>query len=456
MNIYKFQLIFILLFSIFLINPAYAQVEDDEYEQLLIDEKKLENPVYKPVIGVGGGGLTFFGDVYDNYRNPVISRLATNIDISMKMSKFIKLTFFVILGKLTGNEHLLIEDDIYRNLNFQTDILNGGVNISYNFEHLLKEGRIVTPFISAGIESFNFNSKADLKDAQGNYYYYWTDGSIRNVPENSDQQSIILQRDYNYETDLRGMDNDGLKVYSQSAFAIPIDVGIDFTISDKLSLRLGNSFHFTFTDLIDDISSEGQGIRKENKKGNDRFMYSYVSLHLDLFSKVKETVQLQFAVIDFSEMDFEDEDYDYVLDFVDECPGTPYGVLVDTLGCPFDSDNDGIPDHIDKEPNTPEEMIFVDSDGVGIKEDKILALLSDTVACSHNEIFATYPSMHEGPKTFRTLFIEIPDKFIPFDLNNDDNISIEELLNAIDKFFDFGSNLTLDDLYDLNDFFFEQ
>lgn len=48
-----------------------------------------------------------------------------------------------------------------------------------------------------------------------------------------------------------------------------------------------------------------------------------------------------------------DSDQDGVPDFLDRCPGTPRGVRVDALGCPLDSDQDGSPDYLDTCPGTP-------------------------------------------------------------------------------------------------------
>ena len=78
------------------------------------------------------------------------------------------------------------------------------------------------------------DSKADMKDKNGNTYYYWSDGSIRNMAESSPNsgQSIMLQRDYKYETDLREMNIDGLGKYSETTMGIPLTLGFDFIIHD--------------------------------------------------------------------------------------------------------------------------------------------------------------------------------------------------------------------------------
>ena len=48
-----------------------------------------------------------------------------------------------------------------------------------------------------------------------------------------------------------------------------------------------------------------------------------------------------------------DSDGDGVPDRIDKCPNTPRGTPVDSNGCPLDSDGDGVPNFRDKCPNTP-------------------------------------------------------------------------------------------------------
>ncbi len=57
-----------------------------------------------------------------------------------------------------------------------------------------------------------------------------------------------------------------------------------------------------------------------------------------------------------------DSDGDGVPDYLDKCPGTPKGTKVDANGCPLDSDGDGVPDTLDKCPGTPKGMA-VDAQG---------------------------------------------------------------------------------------------
>ena len=69
-----------------------------------------------------------------------------------------------------------------------------------------------------------------------------------------------------------------------------------------------------------------------------------------------------------------DSDGDGVPDSLDKCPNTPIGVEVDANGCPLDSDGDGVPDHLDKCPDTPKGVKVdakgcpLDSDGDGVPD----------------------------------------------------------------------------------------
>jgi len=71
---------------------------------------------------------------------------------------------------------------------------------------------------------------------------------------------------------------------------------------------------------------------------------------------------------------YPDEDGDGVPDHLDRCPFTPNGVTVDAEGCPLDSDGDGVPDYLDKCPGTPRGIEVdargcpVDADGDGVPD----------------------------------------------------------------------------------------
>ena len=69
-----------------------------------------------------------------------------------------------------------------------------------------------------------------------------------------------------------------------------------------------------------------------------------------------------------------DTDGDGVPDHTDECPDTPEDVKVDKRGCPLDTDGDGVPDYMDECPDTPKGVVVdvrgcpLDTDGDGVPD----------------------------------------------------------------------------------------
>jgi hypothetical protein len=441
---------FLIAFSISLI---YAQ--DEDLDSLLRKEIKVENPVYKPVIGIGAGIMNFYGDVRNSFFNPMIGNYAFKVNVSTYIDKkrnFLG-NFFLLAGALTGNERSFT--DTVRNLNFKSDIMTFGINMEYNFGHIFKnENTVVKPFLSAGIENITFSSKGDLLDSEGNQYHYWSDGSIRNISESQKNflPNEVLYRDWKFETDLRERDLYGLGNYSQNTFAIPLDIGLDFRVGERVKMRLATSFHFTFTDLLDNVSWEGEGVT--GNKNNDHFSFTYFTMHLDLFSEPKVIVEeLLFAELDdFDYTMFEDEDGDGVIDAVDDCPGTPSGVEVDTLGCPYDDDDDGVPNFMDNERNT-RRGAFVDENGVTLSEEELINMLMNEEAVPRRDLFLYLASLQSGE---RLSLLDMPEKYHSLDGDGDSYLSFDELLKAIDDFFDYRSDLVTDEVYQVINFFFAQ
>lgn len=73
-----------------------------------------------------------------------------------------------------------------------------------------------------------------------------------------------------------------------------------------------------------------------------------------------------------------DEDQDGILNIVDDCPNTPFGIEVDFFGCPIDDDRDGVPNYKDKCAGTaPGRAVdpngcVLDSDGDGVDDNNDL------------------------------------------------------------------------------------
>lgn len=327
----------------------------------------------KPTIGFGAGMLTFYGDVGNQHKggDPLVTRLGYEVRASAPLTRWLEADLYAIHGRLGVNER-----DYLRNQNFESRITVGGVRLRYNFQPLVNRDRVVEPYVTVGFESVEFLSKTDLYDGQGRMYHYWSDGTIRDIAENAPNaaSAVEIQRDYTYESDVRELNRDGFGKYREQAFAIPVGVGARMDLGNGLDLRIGATMHFTTTDLIDGVTDKSLNER-QGKAGNDRFLYSGVSLGytIPLARKPKKTrfqTPLSSEQLDAIVLN-DDEDGDGVSDFKDECPGTPAGVKVDAKGCPLDGDGDGVPDDRDDELNTAPGAL-VDSRGVTLTDDRIL------------------------------------------------------------------------------------
>ena len=389
---------------------SYAQKRDtttsqtNKKENSILPEKPANELIFKPTLGLGTGMLSFYGDIYQkHFQSPSVSRIGYELNVAQPLTDYLQFDFYVLHGKLGADERFVAGG---RNLNFQSTITAGGINVLYNFDNFLKKDRTASPYITLGVESFEFLSKTDLYDKYGNKYYYWPDGTIRNMSatEPNAANAIIIERDYTYETDIRTLNADGFGKYPERSWAIPVGAGFTFKITDHINFKMGSTMHFTFTDYIDGITKNSVGIRKGNSQ-NDKFMMTSVSLHYDFYIKkkgVNESYDEPLTADDMLSMDYADSDSDGVADVNDNCPNTPQGVAVDTHGCPLDDDMDGVPNYLDKEPNTPAGA-FVDEHGVQLS-DSLLEYKYNLYMDSTGAFAKVEVHEHDGNSFYRSFY----------------------------------------------------
>jgi OOP family OmpA-OmpF porin len=124
-------------------------------------------------------------------------------------------------------------------------------------------------------------------------------------------------------------------------YSVDYGAGLKFFLTDDIALRADVRHILPLNDTYNDLLvSFGINFAFGGKK---------VAL-----AKVDETPAPVEVIVD--------SDKDGVPDNLDKCPNTPFGVAVDKDGCPLDSDHDGVPDFLDKCPNTPAGAA-VDKDG---------------------------------------------------------------------------------------------
>lgn len=118
-----------------------------------------------------------------------------------------------------------------RNLSFQSDIYELGIQGEYNFINfnVMKGDHITTPYAFAGVSGFYFNPVAEL------------DG--------------ILHELQPLGTEGQGLPGYDAK-YKQFSIGIPAGVGIKFNFNKTVNIGLEMGVRYTFTDYIDDVSGK--------------------------------------------------------------------------------------------------------------------------------------------------------------------------------------------------------
>ncbi len=319
----------------------------------------------KPKVALGAGRLGFYGDLYSrNFQSPLTARWGFDLNLSQRLTRYLQLNFNVMFGKLGANERFY-----GHNANFISEIRAGGVNLMYDFGNFIPDKYIVRPYFTFGISGFEFLSKTDILDANGNKYYYWSDGSIKNMDEyaSGSQYAVDLKRDYVYETDIRESNVSLFGKYPERSFATVYGAGIVMKVTERVDLKFNFQMYITGTDYIDGLTKDNGG-----NHHRDKFTYSSVSLQYDLIAKPikikkKRKQAVDPSTIDWLALDKSDYDKDGVDDMKDNCQGTPPEVKVNSDGCPEDSDGDGIENFRDDEINTPKGMV-VDAKGVAVDD----------------------------------------------------------------------------------------
>ncbi len=427
----------LLLASSFLIFGVSATAQNEKNKQL-------------PSVAIGAGVLSFNGDVGGG---SLFSKIRTgiNLTIEQRIGKFLGVSLNGIYGKLADSENGNI-----RNLNFESKIIQADLNVVLHFDNdfILSRSSTFAPFITIGLGYLQFDPYGDLKDKSGTPYNYWNDGTIRSIAQTDTNSSTakIIHKDYTYESKL----TDSTTKYSRSTFALPIGLGFNLKLSDKVNANIGATYYLTFSDWIDNYKSGS----------NDKYLYANISLQYN-FGKPYDDSDPIYRSVNFSSLDKQDTDGDGVKDENDRCPGTPTGVKVNSKGCPEDTDLDGVPDYRDKEANTKKGAI-VDENGIA-QTDKMFAdkqAQYDSLATERSQLFNENPSLsylkdvenkaNEARKNNPSIKKDIPYALRPADLDSDGIISTDEIAKAIENFFEADSDFTVEKLNDLIDFFFEQ
>jgi outer membrane protein OmpA-like peptidoglycan-associated protein len=246
------------------------------------------------------------------------------------------------------------------------------VDVLFNLNNLLfhKRRNKVSLYLGGGFGAQTYKTKMDALDANNTIYDF--SGIPRPVnPSFADRRDVTdaLKNllDGTYETDAERDVAFEMKLGSYSLNPIFNAIGgVEFRLSKRVTLGLEQKFQFSFRDDLYDGNRWTE--RGEFTPEDDIPMYTHVRLNFNIGSKTKSVEPLWFVnpldaqyknIADINEkMDqleglLKDDDNDGVPNRLDKEPNTPADCPVNTRGEQLDSDSDGIPDCQDKEPYSP-------------------------------------------------------------------------------------------------------
>lgn len=213
--------------------------------------------------GGGVGSLTYYGDLSDKFVNANLQELGYHAYVERLIAKRSGIYWRLesVNGHLIGSDRAPggwingVSGNFDRSLNFRTRIHDVNTSLVFYFGSNRKRER--PPFLNAyvrfGIGVGYFDVYGDLKDADGNFYNYWSDRTVRDLPENAPNaaDANAITRDKDYETNLRELSIE--KSYNRFKWQIPVGLGLKMRLGDAVSLLLDAQYTYAMTDYLDNV-----------------------------------------------------------------------------------------------------------------------------------------------------------------------------------------------------------
>jgi hypothetical protein len=184
----------------------------------------------KSEIGFLLGGAVYSGDLSPQLINYKFVRPAAGLFYRYNYTSHWSGKVALFAGTITGDDAASSDDfQKNRNLNFTSRLLELTGNIEFNFfEYVTGDRkRSFSPYVFTGLSVFDFNPKTDFN---GN--------SVELKPLGTEGQNLA---------------NPPVKPYSLVQMAIPMGLGIKWSIGPRLNLGLEMGARKTFTNYLDDV-----------------------------------------------------------------------------------------------------------------------------------------------------------------------------------------------------------
>ncbi len=284
-----------------------------------------------------------------------------------------------ILGISDMDTTVKEDKNIYRNLGFP-----GPIYFDANVMHGSVSGYINLTNLAMGL------AKANQKGNHGRRFGVYTaigvglssfETIIKDLPGDGIAEGVSYDKPY---VDPVTGNNTGIGGYLKgksgpetSELDFPFSLGVKYKISKRLDVGLEHTTHFLMSDKLDGYSYFP---KSSFKKNNDKYSLSALTLTYKFAGKDENIDYIEW--MDPTEVMYDDyqmlsdkirklstdTDNDGVSDIFDKEPNTPAGAVVDGSGRAIDTDGDGVPDYKDTDQFSPKGAT-VDADGKAVDTD---------------------------------------------------------------------------------------
>ncbi len=174
--------------------------------------------------GLQVGLSNYVGDLSENKMNAATFKPLIGIFARRNFTKYLSVKASLTKAEVTGSDVYAKQQEIRnRNLSFRSDVVELAVTGEINFSpYNIRAKETGVPYFFAGIALAHFNPQAQMRGA-------WYD--------------------------LQPLRTEGKK-YSRNTMAIPFGLGMKFNISYKLNFGFEFGARKTFTDYLDDVSTQ--------------------------------------------------------------------------------------------------------------------------------------------------------------------------------------------------------
>ncbi len=269
---------------------------------LLLGHRALaQQEQYRWRVGAYLGTMSYYGDLNQRLLPETVNpdHPALGVSLERLLNKAWSAKLLYTQGQWIANDRRR-NAFLARSLNAKTEVQDYSFLFTYYLDNNRQLGRrsFLSPYVSFGLGYTDFSVYGDLRDGNGDYYHYWSDYSIRNVPEDAPNAAgaNVVAQDGVYETELSPLTTE--REYPTESFSLPVALGLKFRLSSSINLNLELLMRYAFTDYLDDVSGDyradyssseqrraanptGQDVaqRGSSPNVNDFYAFPSVSLH---------------------------------------------------------------------------------------------------------------------------------------------------------------------------------